>query len=191
MRASLLAQISHNRWAIPVLSELHHGNGAKLVTLVRKLELGRESVIRALKSLIDAGWVRRNPGHGHPMRPEYVLTKAGQDIGPACKALHQMLIEQGLLRAARKKWWLPILLSMSDGAERFSAFQQDLPAATPRALAATLKQLVADGVVMREVIDGYPPRPRYSVSVDFAQLIPVIVRLGEAVERCCSHNEAS
>ena len=56
----------HHRWAVPVLAELHRGaGGAKFVTLVNRLGIGRDSLRRTLAALIERGWVMPNPGHGH------------------------------------------------------------------------------------------------------------------------------
>ena len=29
----------------------------------------------------------KNPGHGHPMRPEYLLTSSGEELAPWCRRL--------------------------------------------------------------------------------------------------------
>ena len=50
----------------------------RFVELQRKLDVGRESLHRAIDALVDLGYVRRNPGYGHPLRPEYVLAPAGR-----------------------------------------------------------------------------------------------------------------
>jgi DNA-binding HxlR family transcriptional regulator len=164
--ATRLAALTHHRWAIPVMGELERGRGAKLVTLVMRLGIGRASVRRVLTALIDAGWVMRNPGHGHPMRPEYIFTHAGQAIGPACARLQDALVHPAHVRAAQKKWSLPILYCLHQGAERFSELLAALPDATPRALTSTLKALVDAGLVTRAIVDGYPPRPSYAVADD-------------------------
>ena len=67
----------HRQWAVRVLVELQRAHGAKFVTLHSQLGVGRATLRATLDDLIAEGWVLRNPGHGHPMRPEYLLTKEG------------------------------------------------------------------------------------------------------------------
>ena len=44
--------------------------------LQRRLDVTRDSLRRALDALIALGYVRRNEGYGHPLRPEYLITDA-------------------------------------------------------------------------------------------------------------------
>ena len=91
-----LAALLHHRWSVPVLAALLEGSGAKFVTLARRLDLSRDSLRRTLDVLIAQRWVMRNPGHGHPMRPEYLLTAAGARIAPWCHGLLRALSRLGL-----------------------------------------------------------------------------------------------
>ena len=43
----------------------------------RRFNLSRNSLTRTLSYLREQGWVMPNPGHGHPLRPEYILTESG------------------------------------------------------------------------------------------------------------------
>ena len=87
MGAGRLPGFFHHRWTAPILAELHRTNGAKFITLVGRLSIPRETLIRTLRVLIRSGWVRRNPGHGHPLRPEYLPTARGRTLGGACERL--------------------------------------------------------------------------------------------------------
>src|SRR5207248_1730809 len=80
----------------------------------------RESLRRTLAALVDAGLVMRNPGHGHPLRADYVLTEAGKRVAPICAELVDSLDASGLEQLARKKWLLPVVLALSAGPARFS-----------------------------------------------------------------------
>ncbi len=88
---SHMAALFHRRWAVPVLAQLHRDRGAKAITLTNGLSVSRESLRATLDELIEHGWIARNPGYGHPMRPEYLLTRRGEKLGPTCVRLMAML----------------------------------------------------------------------------------------------------
>src|SRR3546814_8449157 len=73
----LLGQLPGHRWLVPLLAVLASRKGARVVELIHRLGLSRDSLTRTLQAAAALGWVRRNPGHGHPLRPEYILTEAG------------------------------------------------------------------------------------------------------------------
>src|SRR3954451_13536929 len=77
-----LIELFHHRWAAPALALLGQRGGARFVELQRRLDVGRESLRRALDALIAGGLARRNEGYGHPLRPEYVLTARGRNAAP-------------------------------------------------------------------------------------------------------------
>lgn len=168
----------HHRWAVPVLAELHRGaGGAKFVTLVNRLGIGRDSLRRTLAALIERGWVQRNPGHGHPLRPEYVLITAGARIAPWCARLAKLLQTLQIEGVALRKWSMPVAFALGRGAERFSELKAFLAGATPRALITTLKQMQQAGLVERAVSDGYPPKTSYALTPRGRKLVPVLERL--------------
>lgn len=159
-----LTTLFHHRWALPVLAELHRLSGAKFITLVNRLGISRDSLTTTLKSQIDAGWVVRNPGYGHPMRPEYVLTRAGAQLGPWCDRAMKVIAALRLEDVTLRKWSLPVALAMRRGCHRFSELRAFWPRLTARALAMTLKELQSAGLVVREVTNGYPPQTQYRLT---------------------------
>ena len=111
----------HHRWAVPILAELHRtGGGAKFITLLNRLQTNRPSLKRTLQSLIDAGLVTPNPGYGHPMRPEYILTKAGTSLGPHCTRIMKLLRRLNLVDVGLRKWPLCIIAALDAGPLRFT-----------------------------------------------------------------------
>ena len=161
MSSDDLARLLHHRWSLPVLAELGRERGARFVLLVNRLGVGRETLAQTLESLIELGLVRRNPGYGHPLRPEYLLTERGARLAPRCAALLRALAETGATDVALRKWSLPVLLAL-DGGRRFSELRAALPGITSRALALALKDLVAAGLVERTIVDGFPPGTAYT-----------------------------
>jgi DNA-binding HxlR family transcriptional regulator len=179
---SNLPQLLHHRWAPAVLAELAQAGGSRVVTLMSRLGASRESVRRTLAALVEGGLTARNPGYGHPLRPEYVLTRHGERVAAACAALLAGVRELGVEDAALKKWSLPIVLALGrPGGSRFSALREELEEVSPRALALALKELMAAGLVERAVSDGYPPATTYSLTRAGAQLLPVLRRLEAAL----------
>ncbi len=163
-KARHLAALFHHRWTAPILAELHVSGGCKFVTLVNRLEISRDALGNTLRALAKAGWVGRNPGYGHPLRPEYILTRSGSRLGPSCVRVMQTLQRLGIERIGLRKWSLPIVYALTLGETRFSQLRAVWPDLTPRALTMTLKELQGAGVVQRFVADGYPPGTYYTLT---------------------------
>jgi DNA-binding HxlR family transcriptional regulator len=130
----------------------------RFVELQRKLGVGTESLRRALDALIDAEHIARNPGYGHPLRPEYVLAPSGHAVAKRCERLLRVVGDHG--DVALKKWSMPVLATL-ERTMRFSELRAALPGVTPRALTMALKDLQAAGYVDREIVDAYPPTTVY------------------------------
>jgi DNA-binding HxlR family transcriptional regulator len=178
-----LLELCRSRWAIPVLAALHPGGGAKFVKLASDLGCGRESLSRTLRALEELDYVMRNPGHGHPLRPEWVLTPWGQGAAPACARLEKLLATASGGEACRRRWSLAALLLAGRGLERFGELSEALPGVTARALAQTLKELCAAGLVERRVLeDEHPPRAVYAPTRAGRRLLPAIEDLARAAE---------
>ena len=64
----------------------------------------------------------------------------------------------------RGRWKPSILWELSSGTKRFSQLQSALPRITAQALTVQLRQLEADGVVVRTVYPEIPTRVEYSLS---------------------------
>ncbi len=158
-----IVDLFHHRWSVPILAELHRAGGAgRFVTLAHALGLSRESLRQTLSALTEAGLVRRNPGYGHPLRPEYLLTEAGRRVAPHCDALLAALRRDGLVDLGLKKWSVPVLVALA-GERRFGELRGEL-GVSPRALALALKELADAGLVERRVHDGFPPSTSYRLT---------------------------
>jgi DNA-binding HxlR family transcriptional regulator len=62
------------------------------------------------------------------------------------------------------KWKLPILLALSYGVKRFRQIARDVPDITDRMLSKELKDLEANLLIERKVIDSFPPTVEYSIT---------------------------
>ena len=157
----------HHRWSTPVLAELGRTGGARFVVLVNRLGVGRASLQRALAALVDLGLVRRNPGYGHPLRPEYVLTPEGEEAAARCARL--LAAVDGKAGVLLRKWSLPVLVALRGNA-RFSELREALPGITARALALALKDLERAGLVTRRVEETYPPSTVYAATAEAGRI---------------------
>lgn len=162
-RLDSLVELVHHRWNIPIIAELHRQSGAKFVALVNALGVGRASLSTSLGDLIDLGLVMRNTGHGHPMRPEYLLTEAGKAIGEDCLALRHLLRRRKEEDIAFRKWTLPLVAAIGDQVRRFNEVRMLLPEASPRAITLGLKSMLAERWVHRSLIDDFPPAAGYAL----------------------------
>lgn len=160
----LRPEFFHHRWAIPILAELHRCAGAKLVSLVKVLGAGRDTVKRTLEVLIEAGCVMKNPGYGHPLRPEYILTEKGAPLGPICARLLASIDALGVRSLALRKWSMPTIWVIARRRRRFGEIREAFPAVTARALTLTLKDLESAQLINRMVYDDYPPQVEYQLT---------------------------
>ena len=91
------------------------------------------------------------------------------------------LRDQCPVRAAidvvRGRWKPSILWELSSGSKRFGDLQAALPQVTAQALTVQLRQLEADGVVIRKVYAEVPARVEYSLSALGGELADVMERL--------------
>ncbi|TDW14970.1 winged helix-turn-helix transcriptional regulator [Kribbella kalugense] len=172
---STLARLVHFRWAVPVLAELHRGHGGRFVNLTHTLGVSRESLRRTLTFLLETDLIRRNPGKGHPLRPEYLLTDP--QLGADAAVLTDLLDNLGVTDVGLKKWSLPTLTLLASE-RRFSEIRRALPDVTPRALTLTLKDLESSGLINRTVTEHYPPSTVYSTTPPGLRLAHAAQKLG-------------
>jgi len=158
-----LIDLVHHRWSIPIIAELHDRSGAKFVTLLNRLGVGRTTLSASLKHLILLGLVEKNAGHGHPMRPEYLLTNKGLVIGKDCLSLARAVQRSNETDLAFRKWTLPLVAAIGEHSQRFNELRSTLREATPRAIAIGLKSLLQQQWVDRTLFDEYPPTAGYEL----------------------------
>jgi DNA-binding HxlR family transcriptional regulator len=96
-------------------------------------------------------------------RSATALDEASEPTAPggraACCSLYHRAIE-----LVGKRWTGAILLVLLDGPLHFSGIRQLVPELSDRLLSERLKELEAEGIVERRVLDGAPVRVEYSLT---------------------------
>ena len=87
----------------------------------------------------------------------------------ACCSLYHQAIE-----LVGKRWTGAIVAVLLEGPARFSEIRDCVPDLSDRLLSERLKELEAEGIVARQVIDGNPPRVRYALTDKGMALGPTI-----------------
>jgi DNA-binding HxlR family transcriptional regulator len=75
------------------------------------------------------------------------------------------------------KWKGIVLYHLLGGTLRFNAIRRSISGVTQRMLTAQLRELEADGLIVRVVFAEVPPRVEYSLSAKGRTLEPVIMAL--------------
>jgi DNA-binding HxlR family transcriptional regulator len=99
-------------------------------------------------------------------------TDAASADRPACCGLYHRAIE-----LVGKRWTGAILLVLMDGRLHFSGIRQLVPELSDRLLSERLKELEAEGIVERRVLDGSPVRVEYSLTPKGRALEPTLREL--------------
>lgn len=75
------------------------------------------------------------------------------------------------------KWKLLILISIAEGNKHFREIERSIPKLSTKVLAKELKELEANKLIERNVIDDFPVRIEYTVTKHAKSLRKVIVEL--------------
>lgn len=158
-----LVKLTSKAWSLAILSRMHEGIPGRQAALLAASGANRTAFGHSLKHLIEIGMLERNPGHGHPLRPEFRLTPRGRE---AARLAHLVFCaigdEHGDL--LRRIWTLPILTTLREP-RHFSDIKRGLPAITDRALSQALRSMEERGWVSRSVSgEARPPRSLYCVT---------------------------
>lgn len=93
----------------------------------------------------------------------------------ACTLVHSMNI-------LGSKWKPIILYLLSSGALRFGQLYAMVPTISKKVLTAQLRELEADGLLIRESFSEIPPRVEYSLSPRSTGLLPVLKMMSHWAE---------
>lgn len=92
------------------------------------------------------------------------------DCAPGCSVEAALSIIGG-------KWKCVILFHLLEGTARFNALRRAIPGVTQRTLINQLRELEADGLVVRTVYAEVPPKVEYSLSELGFSMKPVLLSL--------------
>ena len=157
--SELVRRLSAGRWLIPVLAAMAGTGGSRFSVLERQLQVSKSVLSATLGKLEAEGWISRNPGHGHPLRPEYLVTAGGRGVADWCKRVIAQRQALGLEPGAFGRWSLPLIGEIGLGRRRFSALQRGLAPISPRALSLELASLCDAALVDRRA-----PGPLYGLT---------------------------
>lgn len=159
-----LRELIGSRWFVPVLAFTGREDGARPAALAARLGISRSMLASVLEALLRKGWLMRNPGHGHPLRPEYVLSETGRPVAAWCERVVAERDRLGLGPPDLGRWSLPLVRRLDRRWERFSSLQSSLAPVSPRSLSLSLKQLLSAGLAERRLEDAFPPVPLYGLT---------------------------
>ncbi|WP_417671989.1 winged helix-turn-helix transcriptional regulator [Roseibium sp.] len=161
MDIATFVNLTSRAWALPILSCLHDGVPGRQAPLLSAIGASRTAFAQSMEHLIRSGFLERNPGHGHPLRPEFRLTPAGKDAAAMAHKIQTVAAIDDLI-LLRRSWTLPVLTSLHQP-KQFTEIRRNLTTITDRALSQSLKSMEDRNWVQRRVIDEVrPPRPIYS-----------------------------
>ncbi|XWN31487.1 MAG: winged helix-turn-helix transcriptional regulator [Devosia sp.] len=157
----MLVKVASRAWSLSILAALVSGTPARQAPLLAATGAGRTAFTASLNHLVQLDILERNPGHGHPLRPEYRLTAKGE--AAAVVAARVMGTVNGRSEAAliRRTWTLPVL-AVTERPKHFNEIKHSLSGVSDRALSKSLRQLEERTWLHRHVdIAQRPPRPTY------------------------------
>ncbi len=117
-----------------------------------------------------------------------VETATKEKESPGLRALarvaarHRCAVERALAIVGAK-WTLLILHNLMGGPKRFGELQRLIPGASPKMLAARLRQLVQFGLVTRTAYPEVPPRVEYALTEAGRTVWPIVDSLAEWGEK--------
>lgn len=80
--------------------------------------------------------------------------------------------------------WKPVLLfHLLDGKSRFNALCRLTPSATARMITLQLRELEADGIIVRHVFAEIPPKVEYELTDMGRSLAPILLSMREWGDR--------
>lgn len=161
MDINTLVKVTSRAWSLNILALMHSGTPGRQAPLLSASGASRTAFTQSLVHLVNLELMERNPGHGHPLRPEYRLTPKGVEIAQVAEKIQIIAPDRTQNAILRRAWTVPVL-ALSQKPRYFGEIKNKLGPVTDRALSQSLYQLQAHHWVRRDVdTTKNPPRPQY------------------------------
>lgn len=151
-----LVNLCSRTWSLTALGLMARGVSARVSPLAAAADCGRTSMGASVEHLVQIGLLERNPGHGHPLRPEFRLTHEGENMAEWAAQLMGLFKSESDKMLLRNKWSLPLIRSLPEE-KRYSDLRRELVPVTDRALSNCLGALTEYAWVKRRVADNISP----------------------------------
>lgn len=156
-----LVKLTSRAWSLNILTLLHSGVPGRQAPLLAATSASRTSFASSLEHLVQLGFLERNPGHGHPLRPEFRLTRTGIEAAEMASRIVGAVPDETESALLRRRWTVPIL-SLTDAPQRFSVLRSGLVTVSDRALSISLHQLEEREWLRRDIdTSERAPHPTY------------------------------
>lgn len=164
MDIETLVKITSRAWSLKILALMHEGMPGRQAPLLSAAQASRTAFVASLLHLCDLELLERNPGHGHPLRPEYRLTANGILWGKIAAEIIDAASHPADNVILRKTWTVPVL-AVTQSPRYFMEIKSELQSVTDRALSHSLSLLHEKNWLIRDVdISNRPPRPIYQAT---------------------------
>jgi len=170
MDIDILVKLTSKAWSLRALALLHQGLPGRQAPLIAASGASRTTFVNSLRHLEELGLIERNPGHGHPLRPEIRLTSKGRAIAPVAHRIETAVRDGRGAGLIRKAWTVP-LLAVTQRPMQFTQIKRGLGPITDRALSTALQHCHAQRWIARSVnVASRPPRARYLATNEGAEI---------------------
>ena len=161
MDIALLVNLTSRAWSLKILALLHSGVPGRQAPLIAATKASRTAFAASLDHLVQLGLLEKNPGHGHPLRPEFRLTRTGVTAAAIASRIVEIVPNDDAFAVIRRSWAVPIL-AVTGAPERFSTIKSGLGTITDRALSKSLCVLEEQAWLKREIdVSQRSPFPTY------------------------------
>ncbi len=164
MDINFLVKITSRAWSLDILELLHNGVVGRQAALLSASGASRTAFTQSLNHLKGLGLLERNPGHGHPLRPEFRLTPEGVSASIIADKIKKAAPKPSDQILLRRSWTIPVL-AVSYEPRYFKDIKNELGTITDRALSQSLNRLRSQDWLNRTVnLSAGPLRPIYQAS---------------------------
>ena len=166
----MLVKVTSRAWSLTILALMHRGTPGRQASLLSACGAGRTAFSQSLWHLIDLELLEKNPGHGHPLRPEFRLTAAGTEIARIADRIEDRVDQPSEHALLRRAWTVPVL-TVCHKPRYFGEIKGHLAPISDRALSQSLKRLESHRWLHREIeTSNRPLRPRYQAEKTGAEI---------------------